>query len=248
MQLVNNVRDPDTTIVATFRQHAVPNDAKTREAGRPIFDDMEVCELRYPGRKDYGVYPAHAFSDWVVDPLTGEQTQRTYAERFAKQYRQFKEKLVQTKSGTPLDYALFLTEGRRSELRALNIYTVEQLAEVDGMELKNLGPQGRDLKNRAIEYLAESNNTAASRKAEAELAAAREHNALLEEDLKILKAKLAEKDTPTGAGGFADMSTEQLRDYIAANSGHAPKGDLSMMNRKVLIRMAESCKPDGAAA
>ena len=31
--------------------------------------------------------------------------------------------------------------------RALNLYTVEQLAAIDGQELKNLGPGGRELKN-----------------------------------------------------------------------------------------------------
>ena len=67
-------------------------------------------------------------SHWSDDPVTGEQTQVTYAERFQHQYRQFKTAAAQTKTGTPLDHAPFLTEGRRAELRAQNIYTVEALA------------------------------------------------------------------------------------------------------------------------
>ena len=50
----------------------------------------------------------------------------------------------------------FLTEARRAELRAQNIYTIEALAAIDGLELKNLGMDGRDLKNKAMEYLEES--------------------------------------------------------------------------------------------
>mgnify|MGYP003694582783 CR=1 FL=1 len=49
--------------------------------------------------------------------------------------------------------APFLTEARKSELKGQNIYTVEALAVIEGAELKNLGPGGRDMKNQAIEYI-----------------------------------------------------------------------------------------------
>jgi hypothetical protein len=126
----------DTGVVAVFRNGTVPNRVKSAEAGRPIFDDVEVVEIRYPGSRDYGVYPATERSHWDVDQFTGEQRQVTFAERFSKQYQQFKASQQQTKSGTPLDYLTFLTEGKRAELRALNIYTAEALAIVDGSELK----------------------------------------------------------------------------------------------------------------
>ena len=80
----------DTGVVAVFRNGTVKNNVKSAEAGRPIFDDVELCELRYPGTRDYGVYPATERSHWDVDQFTGEQRQITYAERFSKQYRQFK--------------------------------------------------------------------------------------------------------------------------------------------------------------
>ena len=50
--------------------------------------------------------------------------QITYAERFHRQYRQFKEHAQQTKSGIPLAGVPFLFQTRKAELRALNIYTV----------------------------------------------------------------------------------------------------------------------------
>jgi hypothetical protein len=95
------------------------------------------------------VLPATSVSHWAIDPATGGQIKVTYAERFRRQYQQFKALTAQTKSGTPLTHAPFLTEGRRAEMRALNIYTVEQLAAIDGQELKNIGTGGRELKNAA---------------------------------------------------------------------------------------------------
>src|SRR5215469_8118321 len=105
-------RDPDDNLVVIFKIMPLQNEKLTLEAGRPIFDDVEVCEIRTPGSKDLKVFPATAVSHWVEDPFTGTQTKLSYAERFAHQYRQFKAKSQQTTSGTPLDYALFLSEGK----------------------------------------------------------------------------------------------------------------------------------------
>src|SRR4030095_3061226 len=97
-----------------------------------------------------------AVSHWITDIYGGDARQVTYAERFSRQYQQFKAQSAQTKTGTPLAEVPFLTEARRAELRAQNVYTVEQLVAVDGQELKNLGVGGRELKNKAIEYVEES--------------------------------------------------------------------------------------------
>lgn len=233
-------RDPDASVVALFRNHATLDVGKSEAAGRPIYNDMEVCELRYPGSRNVGVYPATSFSHWAVDPRTGLQQQVTYAERFSSQYRQFKEHATQTKSGTTLQHANFLTEARKAELRALNIYTIEALAELDGNELKNLGHGGRDMKNAAIEYLAEADRNAPSFALQHELDIMRARNMALEQDVAALKAKAAREADPES---FEAMSLEQLREYITINSGVEPKGDIRAMNKRTLIRMAESCKP-----
>src|SRR5262245_32352799 len=153
----SNPSDPDANLIVYFKNLAILNPSKTATAGRPMYDDMEVCIVQAAGsRTTVTPHPAWERSHWSSDPLTGEQTAVTYAERFARQYQQFKQKLTQTLTGTPLDHALFLTEARRAELRALNVHTVEQLASLDGQELKNLGQGGRDLKNKAMEFLEEA--------------------------------------------------------------------------------------------
>lgn len=143
-------------ITPFFKTIPLKDERKSLDQGRPIYQDVEVCEIRFAGSNDRYVFPIHQYSHWEVDEETGEQRQVTYAERFPKQFQQFRSRQAQTKSGTPLDFVPFLTDSKRSELRALNIYTLEALAELDGQPLKNLGIGGRDLKNKAMDYLATS--------------------------------------------------------------------------------------------
>lgn len=229
--------DPDANLLVMFRQHANPNEAKSREAGRLICDDVDVIDIRRPGARDYATFPATSVSHWAVDPNTGGQIKITYAERFQRQYQQFKMQSAQTKSGTPLTHAPFLTEGRRAEMRALNIFTVEQLAHLDGQELKNIGTGGRELKNAAQAFIEDSLRSVPNLQLQAEIEALKAQNMVLQEDLEVLKNGKEE-------GEFKDMSLEQLRDYIATNTGHAPHGSY---NRKTLLRMAMDARPEKAA-
>ena len=232
--------DPDEMLVVLFRYEPLPNPEKSLAEGRPIFDDVEICEIRSPGTKDVKVYPATAISadGWVTDPYTGRQKQRTYAERFSHQYRQFKSEAAQTKTGTPLEYAQFLSAGRKAELRAQNVYTVEQLAAIDGNELKNLGPGGREFKNQAMEYIAESKADAPNKQMVAELEALKARNAILEEDLQ------GKKQRESDEGEFEPMTLEELREYITTNTG---RGVVGQPSRKTLVRMAMECRSEKVA-
>ena len=187
------------------------------------------------------MHPAFAHSHWAKDPNTGYDVSVTYAERFKPQYRQFKEKLVtQTKSGTPLAQAPFLTAARQAELRALNIYIVEQLANIDGQELKNLGPYGRDLKNQAIAYIEQCEQTAPAKALAIELEKLKARNEVLEEDNALMQSKLGE-----GEGEFATMSNDALKEYIRVNAGAGPVGQ---PNRRTLVRMAFDCRPENPSS
>jgi len=233
-------RDPDDVLVVLFKYFAQENEAKSLEAGRPIFDDLEVCEIRAPGSRDVKVFPATSFSRWLDDPHTGRQVKQTYAERFAHQYRQFKANAAQTKTGTPLEHAPFLSEGKRAELKAQNLYTVEALADIEGAELKNLGPGGREMKTKAMEYIAESKAHAPNKQMVAELEALRARNAVLEEDMQ------AKRNGEDAEGEFAQMDLDQIREYITVNSGQEPIGAKNM-NRKTLVRLAANLRPEKVA-
>jgi hypothetical protein len=137
--------------VVTFKTIAVPNEAKSRKEGRPVFDDLDVCEIRFAANKmTAAVFPAH-------DPEPNATRERgeivTYAMLYNEQFRKFKAQEAQDVAGTPLSELTFLTEAKRRELRALNIHTAEALAALDGPPLKQLGMGGREWKNQAQAYI-----------------------------------------------------------------------------------------------
>lgn len=141
-------------VYAFFRSHSTANEAKSKKAGRPIFDDVEVCEIRLAGNKlTVGVFPAHETCDWHTDPKTGYRERQTYAQKYNEQYMAFKKGAAQIASGTPLEELTFLSQGKRLELKALNVHTAEALASLDGGPLKMLGMNGRELKDQAQIYL-----------------------------------------------------------------------------------------------
>ena len=179
--------DDKTGVTPIFKVLALKNESKTREAGRPIFDDMEVVEVRFAGSNSVSVFPATSFSHWEVNPESGEQEKVTYAERWARQYQQFKRREVQTKSGTPIDYAPFLTEAKKAEMKAMAVYTIEALAAIDGQELKNLGQGGRELKNAAIDYIEKSSSEAIIGKQKAEIDDLKAKLQVAEDDRKYKK-------------------------------------------------------------
>jgi hypothetical protein len=230
----------DENVVPLFRNLSRLNKAKSDAEGRPIYDDIEAVEIRFAGSRNYGVYPANEMSHWIIDPYTGEQRSITYAERFRRQYLQFKEHATQTKSGTPLEHISFLTEARKAELRSQNIYTVEMLAAVEGAELKNLGPGGREMKDQAVEYIAQGKANVPNIQMQAEIDALRAKMAVMEEDNSLLKYK-----TVSGEARFEAMDLDALREFITTNTGHSPMGSL---NKKALIRLAMEVPPSKAVA
>lgn len=210
-------------ISVVFKTKTKKNEAKSKEEGRPIYDDIEVCEIRFAGdRQRVGVFPAHAFSNWRVSP-EGSQEEITYAMRFPDQYRRFKENRQQVQEGTPLDELTFLTQSKRMELRALNIYTAETLASLDGPPLKTLGMGGRELKNQAQAYLDNARGSAGVTKLAAENAALRERLDFIEREMKAGKEELAALDDAA------------LKDVIKEKTGAKPRGNPS---HETLVRMA----------
>ncbi|QQO30735.1 hypothetical protein JJC00_18800 [Bradyrhizobium diazoefficiens] len=209
--------------VVTFTNNPVLNEPASQKAGRPIFDDMEVCEIRFPGdTKCWAVFPAHE-----AEPNATREGGYviTYAEHYNAQYLQFKNQSQQTVAGTPLSEAPFLTEAKRRELRALNIHTVEALAALDGAHLKTLGMGGREWKNQAQAYLDRAGSSADVTGMAAKIA-------LLEERLAIAEATAAgvKRATPAPAaagdeGGteksLEECSDDELRSFITAQGGKA---------------------------
>lgn len=216
----------ENLVVATFKTHSVKNEAKSKEANRPIYDDMEVCELRFAAnRQTVGVFPAHEVFKKDFNMQTGEVTQLTYALVYNEQYKKFKAGLDQEQSGTPLSELTFLTQAKRLELKALNIHTAEALASLDGTPLKQLGPGGRDLKNQAQAYIDKAAGSADVTNMAAQIAALQDEIAKLRGDggtTVEATEQVADVQSP-----FFDMEAEDIKNWIQNATGERPRGNPS---------------------
>jgi len=215
-------------IVPRFFIHTVQDQKRSKEEGRPIFKDIECVEIRMAANKQtVAVFPAHEF--WAWGEIDGVRQKITYAMRFADQYKRFKASEAQVMTGTPLEELPFLTQAKRSELKALSIYTAEALASLDGTPLKQLGMGGRELKNQAEAYLAKATDSAAVTRLAAE-----------NESLRAALAQMqsAQQGAPFSsmvATPFDDMDEEALKEWIKDASGSRPRGNPS---KETLVRMA----------
>lgn len=232
----------DSRLVVTFESHAVHNETLSREKGRPVFDDMEICRIRMAGdRQNAPAFPAWAEAPGGVEDEDGFVRPGTYAEKYADQYARFKKGQAQTQDGTPVDQLPFLTKAKREELKRLNIYTAESLAALDGQNLKTLGQDGRDWKNQAQAYIDNASGSAAATRQSLEIEALRKELAELKKDraqfiaepAPVAPVPEAEKDTPSD---YEDFTDEDLKTYIKEATGVAPKGN---PNHATLVRMAQ---------
>ena len=211
------MQNNDALVVPFFKTVAQQDMTASKKAGRPIFKDVEVVEVRIAGDRNFApVFPAHAM--WRR--VNGEEV--TYAQRFADAYERFAAGKEQVADGTPLSELPFLTEAKRAELRALKVYTAEALASLDGKNLTNLGGQGREMKNQAIAYLEKSTGTAGATALAAEVEALRAELAAVragevepapaDDEKEALKARIADL---TGSRPRGNPSVETLREMLA---------------------------------
>jgi hypothetical protein len=228
-------------IVATFENFPVINEARSKDEGRPIFDDMEVVRIHMGGdRLQAPVFPAWAeVPGGIEDEDTGLTRPGTYAEKYAKQYEQFKKGERQTKSGTPIEALPFLTPAKMKELKGLNIYTAEALADLDGQPLKTLGQGGRDWKNQAQAYLDNAAGSANVTKMASELEYYKAEVERMQKEQSQYRQVLDTERVTTNLGygeALEGKSDDELKEYIEEKTGKRPRGNPS---RNTLLQVAQ---------
>jgi hypothetical protein len=243
-----------------FKEEKEPNPAKTKEAGRPMFDDIERVSVQHVGDpKTWPWFNAHERSIYIRGP-GGEGSYKTYAENFYEHYKAFKEGLAKAQSGTPVEELPFLSSAKRAELKALNIHTAEALAQLEGTPLTRLGMGGREMKNQAQAYLDRAKEGAM----DAKLAA---QNARLQDEIEKMREQLAnvmEKLSPTARkkieaeeedeaasvfeedeapavenSVFEHWSDDDLRAFIKDKTGTGVRGQPA---HKTLVAMADEAE------
>lgn len=207
------VRDPHLHV--TFFLQGRPDPKASREAGRPMFRDVEMCRIRFSGdRKKELVAPAH--EPFQMRREDGQHM--TYAERYPDHYAAFLKNKADAITGTPVSMLPGLTPSKVRELEASNIVTVEALAALPDRVIGKMGMGARELVERAKGFLDNARDNAATDAIRAENAELRERMARLE---AMLSAPAAELQT-----GPETMTTDELRAYLDER-GVTPRANAS---------------------
>lgn len=136
----------DESLFVVFYMGVEQNSAKSTEAGRPVFDDVEFVRIIIPGDKNN-----------IIDRRASDHDKR----RFHRQYGLFKEgrKEEEQISGTRLTDWPMLTRAQCEEFKYLGLRTVEQLAEVRDDVVSRV-PGMHNLKQVARAWLGKAKSTA----------------------------------------------------------------------------------------
>lgn len=231
---------PNKLAFADFYAGTMQNDTKTAEAGRPIFEDVEMIRIRWAGNtKNEFHAPANDRSD---RPIIDQNTNTKYWPKwkdhpdFVAAYEAFKHGQAVSSNGTPLEEWPTLSAAKRAELKAINIMTVDQLANLDAGGMKRLGLEGNKMKEQARLYL----ERAAGSAVDARYASEREEMQRQIDELKAMmqggaqpaavkavprKAKTATDEPDLSASPFFAMDDESILLWCkeADPTGEQPK-------------------------
>lgn len=123
---------------AIFHMEAVENKFETQKQGRPIFNDVPFVKVLIPGDKTS-----------VVDRKVKDEDKV----RWSAQWERFQAGQAEAVSGTPIETWPLLNKSQVATMKALNILTIEALAELSDTGLGKIGMGARDLQKRARQHL-----------------------------------------------------------------------------------------------
>lgn len=130
-----------------FYMRACYSKADSERHGRPMYHNREYVQILIPG--EIGEAPDRPVKQEDID-------------RWPEQYKRWKEKQEQVSDGTPLEYWPELSPQSNpafiETLHALNIFTVEQLAELSEEGLHQIGMGARELQKKAHRFVNSGEN------------------------------------------------------------------------------------------
>jgi hypothetical protein len=205
--------NPDKGLAVEFYMQAKENPRKSKEAGRPIYDDVEMVKIIFPGDNK----SAHCAPANEMHYVSHHKAQMTYAERFPEHYKVFQAQTEEFVSGTPLQELPSLSAAKRAELIAMNVKTVEQLAGLTNTAAKKCGMGTLDLVSAAKTYLETAQNQTTIQDFQSQIAE-------LEAQLKAAKQTGGAEQSSEISDQFEGMSDTDLRNIIKDAGGSIPDG------------------------
>jgi hypothetical protein len=131
-------------LIVSFFNDAVHLAKRSETEGRPIFEDREHVQI----------IPIGDTKTVIVHEVTQQDK-----DRFPDEYAQFKKGETNRPTGTPLKEWPIMRPSQIKMLEYLNIFTVEQLAEIDDQAIQRIGMGGRELVTAAKAYLLKAKDT-----------------------------------------------------------------------------------------
>lgn len=176
----HDFRDPNapkSPAVPVFFTEAVKLEFKSKQAGRPVFEDREFVRIIIPGDR----------RSMVVEPVN-----EAHKQRWPREYEAFRAGAEAPLEGTALADWPQISRARVEELAYFHIRTVEQLAAINDAQLQQLGMGARELRERASVFLdVAKNGTGAVSKLLSRVEAAQARSDALEQALKQANQRLA---------------------------------------------------------
>ena len=133
-----------------FYMRAVRNPARSEENGRPIFDEIAYVRVLVPGDRNS-----------VVDRRATAPDRERWPDRWAAFLAR-----RERPAGTPVEHWPYLTVARVAELKALELFTVEQVAGADAALTGRIGEGAAELVRRARQFLQPQTETETALRAE----------------------------------------------------------------------------------
>lgn len=123
-----------------FCVEAIEMEFKSKQAGRPIFEDREYVRIHIVGDRGSQAY----------EPVNEE-----HKARWPKEYAAFRAGIELPPTGTPLATwpHPMMTKSQVAMLATFNIRTVEDMAALDDAKLQKIGMGAREMKTAASTYL-----------------------------------------------------------------------------------------------
>jgi hypothetical protein len=158
---------PDRTI-PRFHMRAVEMPFKSREAGRPIYEDREFVEIIIPGMP----------KSTACEPVNDQ-----HIARWPQIYDLFKRGVEAPVTGTPLEEWNVLSAATVQNLKSLALRTVEDVAGASDSVLQNMGQGGFDFRRRAQAYLETAKGSAPTE-------ALMQQNELMRAKIEVLESQV----------------------------------------------------------
>lgn len=191
-------KNPDQSLSVLFYSKPLVNNFKSSEAGRPIFDDVDMVKIYLPG-DDKNVIDTFARDD--------------HKERFPKQWAHYQNRVAGDQrlvGKTPISQWPRITPAMAEELRAIKFLAVEDVANASDLQLQAIGMiagmSPHALRDAARNYLRLAAGEAAESKTAAQLAAVNQENESLKERMAAMEEQMKALSAAPATNGLEQLA------------------------------------------